>query len=74
MPMDISAMQASRSGTSFSSCLDIAQIFSGWPPQETASRAIRSPLARNGHGGALTACLLSEAKRNTSTRDEYFAL
>lgn len=34
-----------------------------------------SPLlaARNGHGGAVTACLLSVAKRKTSTRDEYFA-
>jgi hypothetical protein len=31
-------------------------------------------LARNGHGGAVTACLLSGAKRKTSTRDEYFAL
>src|ERR1700722_6724578 len=30
-------------------------------------------LARNGHGGAVAACLLSGAKRKTSTRDEYFA-
>jgi hypothetical protein len=28
---------------------------------------------RNGHGGAVTVCLLSRAKRKTSTRDEYFA-
>jgi hypothetical protein len=30
-------------------------------------------LARNGHGGAVAAGLLSEAKRKTSTRGEYFA-
>jgi hypothetical protein len=30
-------------------------------------------LARYGHGGAVTACLLSGAKRKASTRDEYFA-
>jgi hypothetical protein len=29
--------------------------------------------ARNGHGGAVTACLLSGAKRKTFTWDEYFA-
>ena len=31
-------------------------------------------MARNGHGGAATACLLSGAERKTSTLDEYFPL
>jgi hypothetical protein len=39
----------------------------------SALRAVRLHMARNGHGGAVTACLLSGAKRKASTRDEYFA-
>jgi hypothetical protein len=31
-------------------------------------------LARNGHGGAVTACLLLEAKQKTSALSEYFAV
>jgi hypothetical protein len=31
-------------------------------------------LARNGHGGAVTACLLSGAKQKTSALSEYFAV
>jgi hypothetical protein len=34
---------------------------------------VMSAVARNGHGGAVTACLLSGAKRKTSTLDEHFA-
>src|SRR6202012_187296 len=32
-----------------------------------------SPLARNGHSGAATACPLSEPKRKTCARREFFA-
>jgi hypothetical protein len=31
-------------------------------------------LARNGHGGAVTACPLLGVKRKTSARSEYFRL
>ena len=42
-------------------------------PQPNAPGPRWPVVARNGHGGAVTACLLSGAKRKASTRDGYFA-
>jgi hypothetical protein len=42
-------------------------------PAQRAGAQRLCAMARNGHGDAVSARLLSEAKRKTSTRDEYFA-
>jgi hypothetical protein len=50
-----------------------ATSLSALAPAQRAGAQRLCAMARNGHGGAVTACLLSGAKRKTSARDEYFA-
>src|SRR5712691_2964063 len=44
----------------------------GLPAQRAIAQRFRA-MARNGHGGAVTACPLLRVKRKTSARSEYFA-